>query len=138
MWAGPNAVLALAREGYKRTDINVRDLAETLTYRGFQRVALKFWRMGAAEMWRDLVEARLRPRDAALPAGHPGATSSRSGRPGVRAQALAHDGTLVDDFSLGGSGRLLHVRNAPSPAATSSLAIGRMLAETAIERFALA
>jgi L-2-hydroxyglutarate oxidase LhgO len=137
VWAGPNAVLALAREGYKRTDINVRDLAETLSYRGFQRVALKFWRMGAAEMWRDVIKrAYVREMQRYLPDIR--GDQLRFGPSGVRAQALAHDGTLVDDFSLGGSGRLLHVRNAPSPAATSSLAIGRMLAETAIERFALA
>jgi len=137
VWAGPNAVLALAREGYKRTDINVRDLAETLTYCGFHRVALKFWRMGAAEMWRDLSKgAYVREMQRYIPDIR--GDQLRFGPSGVRAQALAHDGTLVDDFSLGGSGRLLHVRNAPSPAATSSLAIGRMLAETAIERFALA
>jgi L-2-hydroxyglutarate oxidase LhgO len=137
VWAGPNAVLALAREGYKRTDINVRDLAETLAYRGFQRVALKFWRMGTTEMWRDVVKrAYVRELQRYLPEIQ--GDQLRFGPSGVRAQALAHDGTLVDDFSLGGSGRLLHVRNAPSPAATSSLAIGRMLAETAIDRFALA
>ncbi len=137
VWAGPNAVLALAREGYKRTDIDVQDLVETLSYRGFHRVAMKFWRMGAAEMWRDVSKrAYVREMQRYIPAIR--GDQLRFGPSGVRAQALAHDGTLVDDFSLGGSGRLLHVRNAPSPAATSSLAIGRMLAETAIERFALA
>jgi (S)-2-hydroxyglutarate dehydrogenase len=136
VWAGPNAVLAFAREGYKRTDIDLRDLAGTLTYRGFQRLALKFWRMGAAEMWRDLSKgAYVREMQRYLPAIR--GDQVRFGPSGVRAQALGYDGAMVDDFSLGGSGRLLHVQNAPSPAATSSLAIGRMLAETATERFAL-
>jgi L-2-hydroxyglutarate oxidase LhgO len=136
VWAGPNAVLAFAREGYRRTDLNLRDLAGTLTYRGFQRLALRYWRMGAAEMWRDLSKrAYVHEMQRYLPAIR--ADQVRFGPSGVRAQALAYDGAMVDDFSLGGNGRLLHVRNAPSPAATSSLAIGRMLADTAIERFAL-
>jgi (S)-2-hydroxyglutarate dehydrogenase len=136
VWAGPNAVLALAREGYKRTDIDLRDLVGTLTYRGFQRLALKHVRMGAAEMWRDISKrAYVREMQKYLP--EIGGDQVRFGPSGVRAQALAHDGTMVDDFSLGGSGRILHVRNAPSPAATASLAIGRVLAETAIERFEL-
>ena len=137
VWAGPNAVLAFAREGYRRTDLDLRDLAGTLIYRGFQRLAIHYWRMGLTEMWRDLSKrAYVRELQRYLPALR--ADHLRFGPSGVRAQALAHDGGLVDDFSLGGSGRLLHVRNAPSPAATSSLAIGRMLADTAVERFALA
>ncbi len=137
VWAGPNAVLAFAREGYRRTDIDLRDLAGTLAYRGFQRFAAKHWRMGTAEMWRDLSKgAYVREMQRYLP-GIRG-DQVEFGPSGVRAQAVAPDGSLVDDFSLGGSGRLLHVWNAPSPAATSSLAIGRMLAETAIERFGLA
>jgi L-2-hydroxyglutarate oxidase LhgO len=136
VWAGPNAVLAFAREGYRRTDIDVRDLAETLTYPGFLRLARRFWRVGAAEMWRDLSKrAYVREMQRYLPAIR--ADQLRFGPSGVRAQAVGHDGAMVDDFDLGGSGRLLHVRNAPSPAATSSLAIGRMLADSAIERFAI-
>jgi len=136
VWAGPNAVLALAREGYGRTDLNLRDLAGTLTYRGFQRLAIRYWRMGVTEMWRDLSKrAYVRELQRYLPAIR--GDQVRFGPSGVRAQALAYDGTIVDDFSLGGSGRFLHVRNAPSPAATSSLAIGRMLADSAIERFDL-
>ena len=137
VWAGPNAVLAFAREGYRRADIDLRDLAGTLTYPGFLRLASRFWRMGAAEMWRDLSKrAYVREMQRYLPAIR--ADQVRFGPSGVRAQAVGRDGAMVDDFSLGGSGRLLHVRNAPSPAATSSLAIGRMLADTAIERFGLA
>ena len=137
VWAGPNAVLALAREGYKRTDVDLRDLVSTLTYRGFQRLALKHWRMGAAEMWRDVSRhAYVNEMQRYLPAIR--GVDVRFGPSGVRAQAVARDGSMVDDFSLGGSGRILHVRNAPSPAATASLAIGRVLAETAIERFGFA
>ena len=137
VWAGPNAVLALGREGYRRTDVNLRDLAGTLAYRGFQRLAVRYWRMGAAEMWRDLSKgAYVKEMQRYLPDIR--AEDVRFGPSGVRAQAVARDGSMVDDFRLGGSGRLLHVQNAPSPAATSSLAIGRMLAEQAIERFALA
>ncbi len=136
VWVGPNAVLAFAREGYRRSDIDLRDLAETLTYRGFLRLATRFWRLGAAEMWRDLSKrAYVREMQRYLPALR--ADQVRFGPSGVRAQAVNPDGSMVDDFDLGGTGRLLHVRNAPSPAATSSLAIGRMLADTAIERFSL-
>ncbi len=136
VWAGPNAVLAFAREGYRRSDVSPRDLAGTLTYRGFLRLARRYWRMGAWEMVRDLSRHRFAAElrryvpelrdDDLLP-----------GPSGVRAQSLAIDGSLVDDFSIGGSGHVLHVRNAPSPAATASLAIGRELAELAEERFGL-
>jgi L-2-hydroxyglutarate oxidase len=136
VWAGPNAVLAFAREGYRRTDVDLRDLAGTLAYRGFQRLARRHVRMGAAEMWRDISKrAYVRELQRYLPEIE--ARHLRFGPSGVRAQAVARDGTLVDDFSLGGGGRILHVRNAPSPGATASLAIGRVLAETAIERFGL-
>jgi Predicted dehydrogenase len=136
VWAGPNAVLAFAREGYRRTDVDLRDLVGTLTYRGFQRLAIRHWRMGAAEMWRDVsTRAYVREMQRYLPDIR--GRDLRFGPSGVRAQAVARDGTMVDDFSLGGSGRILHVRNAPSPAATASLAIGRILAETAIDRFRL-
>ena len=134
VWAGPNAVLAFAREGYRRRDINLGDLAGTLAFGGFRRLAARYLRTGLAEMWRDWWKpAFVRELQRYIP-------EIRSdqlvfGPSGVRAQALARDGSLVDDFSLGGSGRILHVQNAPSPAATSSLAIGRKLAETATERF---
>ncbi len=134
--AGPNAVLATAREGYGRFDISPRDLFETLTYPGFRALAGKFWRVGAMEMWRDWSK---RAFLADLRAFVPALSSSHLvfGPSGVRAQALQADGSMVDDFMLGGSERVLHVFNAPSPAATSSLAIGRVLAAEAIERFGL-
>ena len=134
--AGPNAVLATAREGYGRLDISPADLRDTLTYPGFRRLARKFWRTGAMEMWRDWSKraflADLRRIVPALSGDH-----LVFGPSGVRAQALQADGTLVDDFMLGGSDRVLHVFNAPSPAATSSLAIGRVLAAEAVDRFGL-
>jgi L-2-hydroxyglutarate oxidase LhgO len=134
--AGPNAVLAFKREGYRRRDFNAKDLGETLAYPGFLRVARKFWRMGAFEMWRDWSKrAFLAELNRYVPELR--GDQLVFGPSGVRAQALARDGSLVDDFQLGGTDRVLHVRNAPSPAATSSLAIGRVLSEEAISRFGL-
>ena len=137
VWAGPNAVLAFARAGYRRRDIDLRDLAAVLGSRGFLRLAARYWRTGAAEFWRDWSKkAFLRALRRYVP--ELGAEQITFGPSGVRAQALDRDGRLVDDFRLGGSGHVLHVRNAPSPAATASLAIGREIAERAIERFDLA
>jgi L-2-hydroxyglutarate oxidase LhgO len=136
VWAGPNAVLAFAREGYRRRDLNIRDLAGTLAFSGFRRLAARYLRTGLSEMWRDWWKpAFVGELQRYVPEIRP--EQLTFGPSGVRAQALARDGSLVDDFSLGGSGRILHVQNAPSPAATSSLAIGRTLAGTATERFGL-
>lgn len=136
VWAGPNAVLAFAREGYRRRDINPSDLLGTLAYPGFRKLARRHMRFGVTELWRDWWKpAFVRELQRYVPEIR--ADQLRFGPSGVRAQALARDGSLVDDFSLGGSGRILHVQNAPSPAATSSLAIGRFLARTAAERFGL-
>jgi L-2-hydroxyglutarate oxidase LhgO len=137
VWLGPNAVLAFAREGYRRFDVRPRDLAESLLSRGFQRLARRYWRMGAVEMWRDWSKrafwrsVRRYLPDVELADMVPGPS-------GVRAQALAADGALVDDFVVDVQGdRVLHVRNAPSPAATSSLAIGRLVADAAGRAFEL-
>jgi L-2-hydroxyglutarate oxidase len=133
VWAGPNAVLAFRRDGYRRRDVSVRDLAATLSYPGFLRLAARHWWTGVAELWRDWSKgAFLRELRRFVP-------DLRSdqlvfGPSGIRAQAVGRDGRLVDDFDLAVSGRLLHVRNAPSPAATSSLAIGRVLAEQVLLR----
>jgi L-2-hydroxyglutarate oxidase LhgO len=133
VWAGPNAVLAFAREGYRRRDVRPLELLSTLTDRGFLRLASRYLRTGLGEMWRDWWKpAFVRELQRYVPEVR--ADQLVFGPSGVRAQALARDGTLVDDFDLGGSARILHVRNAPSPAATSSLAIGGMLATTALER----
>ncbi len=134
--AGPNAVLAFKREGYRRRDLSVRDLAGALAYPGFLRLARQYWRTGIAEQWRDWSK---RSFLAAVQRYVPDIRGDQLvfGPSGVRAQALARDGSMVDDFLLGGSDRVLHVRNAPSPAATSSLAVGRVLAEEAVSRFGL-
>lgn len=136
LWAGPNAVLAFAREGYRRLDVSPRDLAGTLAFPGFLRLAARYARMGAEEMWRDWSRAAFA---AALRRYVPEIRSADllPGPSGIRAQSVTRSGRLVEDFSIGGSGRVLHVRNAPSPAATASLAIGRHLAALAIERFEL-
>ena len=132
--AGPNAVLAFAREGYKRLDISPRELALTLMFPGFLRLAKTYLRTGLAEMWRDWSR---RAFAAGLKRYVPEIREQdlMFGPSGVRAQSLSADGRMVDDFSIGESPHILHVRNAPSPAATASLAIGRELAEMAIERF---
>ena len=136
VWAGPNAVLAFRRDGYRRRDLSPRDLAEVIAFPGFLRLARRFWRTGAAEMWRDASRAAFARE---LRRYVPGLRDDqlRFGPSGVRAQALSRDGSLVDDFDLAGGDRVLHVRNAPSPAATSSLAIGGELARLAVERFSL-
>jgi L-2-hydroxyglutarate oxidase LhgO len=133
VWAGPNAVLAFSREGYRRRDINPRDLIGTMTDRGFLRLAGRYLRTGLDEMWRDLWKpAFVRELQRYVPEIR--SEHLEFGPSGVRAQALASDGTLLDDFALSGRGRVLHVRNAPSPAATSSLAIGAMLAGEVLTR----
>ncbi len=136
VWAGPNAVLAFRRTGYRRRDISLGDLAEALGNPGFRKLARRFWRTGAAEMWRDWSKgAFVREMRRYLPELR--GDQVVFGPSGVRAQALSRDGTLVDDFDLAGADRVLHVRNAPSPAATSSLAIGARLAAEAMDRFGL-
>ena len=136
VWLGPNAVLAFAREGYRRCDINIGELWETLRYRGFRKLAFKYWRVGFEEMYRDFSKAGfLKSLQRYLPELRAG--DLLPGPAGVRAQALAADGTLVDDFVVNHRGDTLHVRNAPSPAATSSLAIAELIVEEAKRNFAL-
>jgi len=119
---GPNAVLALAREGYRWRDIKIGDLVETLTYRGFQKLAGRYWRTGLGEMHRSVrKKAFVRALQKLIPSIR--SSDLKPGRAGVRAQAVAADGNLVDDFLIQNSERAIHVLNAPSPAATASLAI---------------
>jgi L-2-hydroxyglutarate oxidase LhgO len=134
VWAGPNAVLAFAREGYSRWQINPAELANTLTYGGFWNLARKYWKTGLAEMYRDYSKAAfVAALQTYIPELEP--DDVEFGPSGVRAQALAEDGSLVDDFSILNSKNIIHVRNAPSPAATSSLAIGGMIANAAATTF---
>ncbi|MCE9606257.1 MAG: L-2-hydroxyglutarate oxidase [Planctomycetia bacterium] len=120
---GPNAVLAFAREGYRKRDINLRDLGETLAYRGFRKLAAKHWRTGLGEMRRSFSKGAF---VAALQRLIPEITSDQltAAPAGVRAQAVANDGSIVDDFVIQNFGRVVNVCNAPSPAATSALQIG--------------
>jgi L-2-hydroxyglutarate oxidase len=136
VWAGPNAVPAFAREGYRRRNVNLRDLASTIAFPGFRRLAREYARTGAAEMWRDFVKtAFVRELRRYVPEIR--SRDLRFGPSGIRAQCMSVDGKLVDDFLLEEADGVLHVLNAPSPGATASLAIGRMLAEKAAAAFAL-
>ena len=119
---GPNAVLALAREGYRRGDVALADLRAVAGWPGFWRMARAHWRTGVAEVRGSLsVSASLRSASRYVPGIGP--ADVRRARTGVRAQAVDRDGTLVDDFRIGHQDGVTTVRNAPSPAATSSLAI---------------
>lgn len=125
---GPNAVLALAREGYRRSDVSPRDLRGIAGWRGTWRMARRHWRTGLRELHGSLSKrAYMRAARRYVPEVGPGDVV-RAGA-GVRAQALDLDGTLVDDFRIHRLGRVVAVRNAPSPAATSSMAIAEYVAD---------
>jgi L-2-hydroxyglutarate oxidase LhgO len=136
VWAGPNAMPALAREGYSRASASFQDAAAAFGWSGFLRFAGRYARMGAAEVWRDLVKpAAVREMQRYLPALRGG--DVLRGPSGIRAQVMRGSGELVDDFHFAEGPSSLHVVNAPSPGATSSLAIGRHVAERAAELFGL-
>ncbi len=130
---GPNAVLAFAREGYRMRDISLRDLAESLTYPGFLRMALRNWRTGIGEMWRSVSKSAF---VKALQKLVPEIREKHlvPAPAGVRAQALGLDGKLVDDFVFQETERIIHVGNAPSPAATASLNIGKLIVDKLADR----
>jgi len=134
--AGPNAVLAFRREGYRRTDFSLRDTAGTFAYPGFWRMAAKYWQDGAAEFYRSF---RKQAFVQALQRLLPDLRSSDliADGSGVRAQAVRPDGSLVDDFQFVCAENMLHVWNVPSPAATASLAIGREIVRMAQKGFSL-
>jgi 2-hydroxyglutarate dehydrogenase len=134
---GPTALLAGARDAYRLRSVRARDLATTLAWPGTPRMMRRFWRTGVQEI-AHAVSRRALARTAARYVPELTADDLLPGWAGVRAQALGRDGKLVDDFVFSGTERALHVRNAPSPAATSSLAIGRHVADRAEEAFALA
>jgi L-2-hydroxyglutarate oxidase len=134
--AGPNAVFALAREGYGWTRVHPGELLSTLRFSGFWTMARKYWRTGAFEMYRSLNKpAFAKALQRLVPDIR--AEDIKRGGAGVRAQAVAADGALVDDFRIVTAGDAIHVLNAPSPAATASLAIGRHVASLAVQTFAL-
>jgi L-2-hydroxyglutarate oxidase len=129
--AGPNAVLAYKREGYKKSDFNFSELLESLSWKGFIKVALKYWKTGMHEIYRSYSKAsftkalqelipEVRKKDLEV------------GGAGVRAQACDKDGGLLDDFYFAETEQIIHVLNAPSPAATSSLSIGKTVSEMAL------
>lgn len=131
--AGPNAVLAFSREGYTKSNINLRELGETLAWPGFQKVAAKYWRTGLGEMYRSFSKAAF---TKALQKLIPEIQESDliEGGAGVRAQACDREGGLVDDFLILEGKNVINVCNAPSPAATSSLAIGETVSKLAVGR----
>ena len=132
--AGPNAVLAFSREGYKKSDINLAELGETLAWPGFQKVAAKYWRTGFGEMYRSFSKAAFtKALQKMLPDVKEG--DLVEGGAGVRAQACDRNGGLVDDFMIVEESKVINVCNAPSPAATSSLSIGETVAGLALKRF---
>jgi L-2-hydroxyglutarate oxidase len=128
VWLGPNAVLAFSREGYRFRDVRPLDLVDAFTYGGFLKFGRKNWRIGYDEMARDLSKTRFL---ASLQTYIPELTIDDlvPGPSGVRAQAIGADGAMVDDFALDRGDGVLHVRNAPSPAATSSLQIGKLIVD---------
>ena len=132
IWTGPNAVLALTREGYRGRDVSPRDLWETLSYSGFRTLARRYWRTGLGEVRGDLSKhAFVRALQRLVPAMRVEYLAGTHA--GVRAQALSEDGRLVDDFWFDRADRVLHLRNAPSPAATSSLALAKEVVGAAEE-----
>jgi len=132
--AGPNAVLAFKREGYKKSDIHFGELLETLFWPGFQKVAFKYWKTGLGEMYRSFSKAAF---TKALQELIPEIEEKDliDGGAGVRAQACDRTGGLLDDFSIIESNHAINVCNAPSPAATSSLSIGNTVSDLILNRF---
>jgi len=131
---GPNAVLAFAREGYTRSTVNFLELAEVLSYPGFIRLAAKYWRAGAGEMWRSFSKAAfVRALQRLVP--EISADDLETAPAGIRAQAVLSNGKLVDDFLIQENKNIINVCNAPSPAATSSLNIGKHIVDIVAERF---
>ncbi|MEK6547574.1 MAG: L-2-hydroxyglutarate oxidase [Bacteroidota bacterium] len=132
--AGPNAVLAFKKEGYKKLGFNAKELWDTLTWPGFQKVAAKYWETGLGEMYRSFSkEAFTKALQGLIPEIQ--IDDLVEGGAGVRAQACDRNGGLLDDFSIVQDDKVINILNAPSPAATSSLSIGKTVAEMALVRF---
>jgi (S)-2-hydroxyglutarate dehydrogenase len=132
--AGPNAVFAFGKEGYKKTDIHLGELFGALAWPGFQKVMWKYWKMGIGEYYRSFNKTAF---TKALKRLLPEITKEDliPGSAGIRAQACTRDGALIDDFMIYEDAQIIHVLNAPSPAATASLAIGKTLAEMSLKKF---
>ena len=131
---GPNAVLALAREAYRKTDVSISDMVDTLSFSGFRKLALRHWQTGAGEIWRSISKAAfVKALQRLVPAIT--ATALLPAPAGIRAQAVAPDGSPVDDFAFNETQRIVNVINAPSPGATASLAIGKLIVEKLARRF---
>ena len=134
--AGPNAVLAFAREGYTLGRVNFGELAKTVSFPGFWRLTLRYWRMGSQELYRSISKhAFLKAAQRLLPDVRLEDLVNRGS--GVRAQAVDRKGNLLDDFRIERSENAIHVLNAPSPGATSSLVIGRYIGDMAAKAFSL-
>ena len=132
--AGPNAVLAFRREGYAKSDIDLKELYETLSWPGFQKVAVKYWQTGLGEMYRSFSKSAFtKALQELIPAVQE--SDLEAGGAGVRAQACDRTGGLLDDFAILETDKAINVVNAPSPAATSSLAIGQTVSEKVLARF---
>jgi (S)-2-hydroxyglutarate dehydrogenase len=134
--AGPNAVLAFKKEGYKKSDFDFREFRDSVMWPGLQKVAAKYWKTGIGEYYRSFSK---RAFTIALQELIPEVTSADlvAGGAGVRAQACDKDGGLLDDFVITENSRCIHILNAPSPAATSSLSIGETVSALALKRFNL-
>jgi L-2-hydroxyglutarate oxidase len=134
--AGPNAVLAYAREGYRHSQVNLKDLWQTVSFRGFWAMTGKYWQTGFGELYRSLSKAAfVRALQKLVPEIRQ--SDLIPGGAGVRAQAVSANGALVDDFVIKEGRNAIHVLNAPSPGATASLAIGRQICEMAEKNFDL-
>jgi L-2-hydroxyglutarate oxidase len=130
---GPNAVPAFAREGYGKLSFRLGDMVESITYSGFLRLATKYWRTGAAEVWRSACKgAFVKALQRLIPEVR--SEDLTPAPSGVRAQAVGRDGSLLDDFLIQTSNRIINVGNAPSPAATASLRIGELLVDRLAEQ----
>jgi L-2-hydroxyglutarate oxidase len=134
--AGPNAVLAFKREGYKKTSFSLKDTIEIFGYKGFLVLIAKYMKMGMGEFYRSFSKAAfVKALQRLLPEIQ--SQDIIPGGAGIRAQALEKNGNLVDDFRIVQNERMIHVLNAPSPAATASISIGEKIAIMAEEQFAL-
>lgn len=132
--AGPNAVLAFKKEGYKKTDVNIKELIATLGFKGFHKIAKKYWKTGFYEIYRSISKKEFVRSLQKLVPEIKGSDLVKGGS-GVRAQACRSDGSLIDDFLFQEKGNIINVCNAPSPGATSSLSIGETIADKVLKLF---